>query len=149
MDNSILQIRRQTCCNVMKMMLEKVERHEKNSRRRISHVDSSSVRQRKIISQRIMSQLHKQKESLKRSIIRKRTMTEQSIRREVKSEVQKALDNSSQPTTSKIKPEKKEARTVERSSNRHSTTMENAPKDVGDVYCVCRTPYDNTKYSYF
>lgn len=71
------------CGQVMKSMLDKIEREEKLEQRKLKKQETAEEKQKRALAQKLQGALYKHKESLKSEILKKRALMEKSLQQEI------------------------------------------------------------------
>lgn len=71
------------CAQVMKTMLDRLEREEKQEQKRVRKRETTEERHKRTVQNRLHTTLFKQKETLKKEMLRKRALMEKSLHTEI------------------------------------------------------------------
>ena len=120
----------------MDQIIEKIERNEKNEERKELRKrfreENMVLRMARLNSQKLDSLLQKRKETLKKQIMRKRALLEKDMTQQIQSEI---------AILRKRRYESSDGEETE-----HSFVPKKKAKQEGPLYCVCKTPYNETEY---
>ncbi|KAK1798119.1 hypothetical protein P4O66_000614 [Electrophorus voltai] len=148
------------CNQVMKFILDKIDKDERQAAKRRKREETVEQKRSRQAASKLSALLYKHKEQLKAEILRKRALLDKELQLEVQEELRRDL--------AKIRREKERAQAaaqaaaatpmahkrkheddaVSRSKKKKmiSTTSRNESKKDTKLYCVCKTPYDETKF---
>lgn len=156
--------------SVVDSIIKKIESSEKKEKRKVEKLANVLQKQREQEAARLYNLLVERKERLKLQILRKRELLETVTLRNVQDEIERELGFSegepsvidrtdeiialALPKTSKkktdLKRKKSESQdeTVPEAKKKKKQNMKNVEHMNVDekLYCVCKTPYDNTKF---
>ena len=120
----------------MDQIIEKIERNEKNEERKELRKrfreENMVLRMARLNSQKLDSLLQKRKETLKKQIMRKRALLEKDMTQQIQSEI---------AILRKRRYESSDGEEAE-----YSFVPKKKVKQEGPLYCVCKTPYNETEY---
>ena len=120
----------------MDQIIEKIERNEKNEERKELRKrfreENMVLRMARLNSQKLDSLLQKRKETLKKQIMRKRALLEKDMTQQIQSEI---------AILRKRRYESSDGEEAE-----YSFVSKKKVKQEGPLYCVCKTPYNETEY---
>ena len=120
----------------MDQIIEKIERNEKNEERKEMRKrfreENMVLKMARLNSQKLDSLLQKRKEILKKQIMRKRALLEKDITQQIQGEM--AL-------VRKRRYDSSDGEDLE-----YSSVPKKRLKQEGPLYCVCKTPYNDTEY---
>ncbi|XP_048869228.1 nucleosome-remodeling factor subunit BPTF-like isoform X7 [Brienomyrus brachyistius] len=163
------------CNQVMKFILDKIDKDEKQAAKKRKREESVEQKRSKQNATRLSALLFKHKEQLKAEILKKRALLDKELQLEVQEELKKdlsklrrekekaqaaasqaaaaasqaaaALSTVSSPSTHKRKrdDDKDTTSTKAKKKKMISTTSKDAKKDT-KLYCICKTPYDESKF---
>ena len=124
------------CRRTLDQIIEKIERNEKNEERKEMRKrfreESMVLKMARLNSQKLDSLLQKRKETLKKQIMRKRALLEKDMTQQIHSEM--ALLR------------KRRYESSDGEEGEHSLVPRKKVKQDGPLYCVCKTPYNETEY---
>ncbi|KAK1799264.1 hypothetical protein P4O66_007506 [Electrophorus voltai] len=171
------------CNQVMKFILDKIDKDEKQAAKKRKREESVEQKRSKQNASKLSALLFKHKEQLKAEILKKRALLDKELQVEVQEELRKDLSKlrrekekaqaaasqaaaaaaaaSAQATTltapaamvtsptSSHKRKRDEDRDLPSSKNKKkkmiSTSSKDSKRDT-KLYCVCKTPYDESKF---
>lgn len=166
------RMRRAVCGAVLKSIVEKIEKKEKEEVRKVKKQELEEEKQKRLMVAKLHGTLYKHKEALKREILKKRSLMEKNLQQEIQFEVAEQLkkrqghtpkrfeqgsrqSNSAIltvqqhiasgnkkpiiPAEQVIKPKRKKQKII-------STGANKALNPKSRLYCVCKQPYDDTKF---
>ncbi|KAK3091634.1 hypothetical protein FSP39_021392 [Pinctada imbricata] len=168
------KMRRAVCAAVLKSMVEKIERKEKDELRKVKKQEIEEEKQKRTMVAKLHGTLFKHKEALKKEILKKRSFMEKNLHQEIQLEVAEQLKlrqpnlkkaevtgkGANQallcvqqhlsvrgnqlpippmPPSSLDKPKRKKQKIISTGAGRSIN-----PKSR--LYCVCKQPYDETKF---
>ncbi|KAJ8399676.1 hypothetical protein AAFF_G00407810 [Aldrovandia affinis] len=167
------------CNQVMKFILDKIDKGEKQAAKKRKREESVEQKRSKQNATKLSALLFKHKEQLKAEILKKRALLDKELQLEVQEELKKDLSKlrkekekekaqaaaasqaaasaaqavaltaavTSPPSAHKRKREddKDHTPTKPKKKKMISTTSKDAKKDT-KLYCVCKTPYDESKF---
>uniref|UniRef100_A0A8B9JYE1 Bromodomain PHD finger transcription factor n=1 Tax=Astyanax mexicanus TaxID=7994 RepID=A0A8B9JYE1_ASTMX len=156
------------CAQVMKCILDKIDKDERQEAKKRKREEIVEQKRNKQTASKLSALLHKHKEHLKAEILRKRALLDRQLHLEVQEELKQDL--------AKIQREKARAQaaaaaaaaaaataqvTASLSGNKRKYEDENMAKSKKKkmistnsreskrdptLYCICKTPYDETKF---
>uniref|UniRef100_A0A3B1J7Y0 Nucleosome-remodeling factor subunit BPTF n=1 Tax=Astyanax mexicanus TaxID=7994 RepID=A0A3B1J7Y0_ASTMX len=156
------------CAQVMKCILDKIDKDERQEAKKRKREEIVEQKRNKQTASKLSALLHKHKEHLKAEILRKRALLDRQLHLEVQEELKQDL--------AKIQREKARAQaaaaaaaaaaataqvTASLSGNKRKYEDENMAKSKKKMmistnsreskrdptlYCICKTPYDETKF---
>ncbi|KAL4240135.1 hypothetical protein ACF0H5_000929 [Mactra antiquata] len=85
------QARTAICNQVLKGILDKIEREERKEQKLQKRQESAEEKQKRLAATKIQQTLYKHKEALKKEILRKRSLNERNMQLEIQTEIQEAL----------------------------------------------------------
>ncbi|KAJ7992762.1 hypothetical protein DPEC_G00282040 [Dallia pectoralis] len=165
------------CNQVMKFILDKIDKDEKQAAKKRKKEESVEQKRTKQNATKLSALLFKHKEQLKAEILKKRTLLDKELQLEVQEELRKDISrlrkekekaqaaasqaaaataqaaSSISPTmalpSSAYKRKRDEERDLSSAKPKKkkmiSTTSKDHKKEV-KLYCVCKTPYDESKF---
>uniref|UniRef100_W5N7Z1 Bromodomain PHD finger transcription factor n=1 Tax=Lepisosteus oculatus TaxID=7918 RepID=W5N7Z1_LEPOC len=166
------------CNQVMKFILDKIDKDEKQAAKKRKREESVEQKRSKQNATKLSALLFKHKEQLKSEILKKRALLDKELQLEVQEELKKDLSKlrkekekaqaaasqaaaaaaaaaalasaMSSPTSAashkrKREDEKDSSATKPKKKKMISTTSKDSKKDT-KLYCVCKTPYDESKF---
>ncbi|KAF5897783.1 nucleosome-remodeling factor subunit BPTF isoform X2, partial [Clarias magur] len=152
------------CNQVMKFILDKIDKDERQAARKRKREETVEQKRSKQMAVKLSALLFKHKEQLKAEILKKRALLDRQLQLEVQEELSRDLEKICQererakaaaaaPTqvTSTTSPSahkrKYEDESADKSKKKKmiTTTSRETNKDT-NLYCVCKTPYDETKF---
>ncbi|XP_030649335.1 nucleosome-remodeling factor subunit BPTF [Chanos chanos] len=175
------------CNQVMKFILDKIEKDEKQAAKKRKREESVEQKRSKQNATKLSALLYKHKEQLKAEILKKRALLDKELQLEVQEELRRDLSklrrekekaqaaasqaaaaaaasahaaslSSSSPSSSstaippsssshkrKRDEDKDSSSTKVKKKKMISTTSKDTKKDT-KLYCVCKTPYDESKF---
>ncbi|XP_062874525.1 nucleosome-remodeling factor subunit BPTF isoform X2 [Trichomycterus rosablanca] len=169
------------CNQVMKFILDKIDKDEKQAAKKRKREESVEQKRSKQNASKLSALLFKHKEQLKAEILKKRALLDKELQVEVQEELRKdlsrlrrekekaqavasqaaaaaisaqavSLSTHSSPVTSPPSSHKRkrdEERDAALSKNKKkkmiSTSSKDSKRDT-KLYCVCKTPYDESKF---
>ncbi|KAK2528422.1 Bptf [Columba guinea] len=119
------------CNQVMKYILDKIDKEEKQAAKKRKREESVEQKRSKQNATKLSALLFKHKEQLKAEILKKRALLD----KDIQIEVQKR----------KREEEKDAAASKSKKKKMISTTSKETKKDT-KLYCICKTPYDESKF---
>ncbi|KAL3875950.1 hypothetical protein ACJMK2_033849 [Sinanodonta woodiana] len=81
------QSRLAICGQVLKAMLDKIEREEKQEQKRQRKQESTEEKQKRVLAAKLQGILFKHKEALKKEILRKRSLMEKNLQQELQKDI--------------------------------------------------------------
>ncbi|XP_013407675.1 nucleosome-remodeling factor subunit BPTF [Lingula anatina] len=149
-----------TCKQVMKTMLDKLEKEERASQKQAKKQETAEEKQKRVTATKLQGLLYKQKEALKKDMLKKRDAMEKLYVAEVQADIAeqyKVLKNKGSPRKRKSSEEVdhvivdvttvEEATKVKKKKQKViSTGTPRSQAQQEKLYCICRTPYDDTKF---
>ncbi|XP_062853895.1 nucleosome-remodeling factor subunit BPTF-like isoform X2 [Trichomycterus rosablanca] len=155
------------CNQVMKFILDKIDKDERQAAKKRKQEETMEQKRSKQTASKLSALLHKHKEQLKAEILRKRVLLDKRLQLEVQEELRQdlarihreraqqrvqatAATTATQVTTTystSAYKRKHEDEGLAKSKKKKmiSTTSRESKKDT-KLYCICRTPYDETKF---
>uniref|UniRef100_A0A8C3CVZ0 Bromodomain PHD finger transcription factor n=1 Tax=Cairina moschata TaxID=8855 RepID=A0A8C3CVZ0_CAIMO len=143
------------CNQVMKYILDKIDKEEKQAAKKRKREESVEQKRSKQNASKLSALLFKHKEQLKAEILKKRALLDKELQIEVQVKTQHAASVTSSSSTTVPMPvsSQKRKRDEERDSSASkskkkkmiSTTSKETKKDT-KLYCICKTPYDESKF---
>ncbi|CAC5424118.1 BPTF [Mytilus coruscus] len=160
------QMRKMVCNQVIRSIVDKIERKEKEAMRKVKKQELEDEKHKKLLAAKLQQALFKHKEIVKKDILKKRALMEKNLQQDIQLEV--AAELKKRPVQQQI-PTKQLKVT-------HGITQQTIQTPIQDVpplqpppskrkkqkvistgggralnpkeklYCVCRTPYDDTKF---
>ncbi|XP_067672997.1 nucleosome-remodeling factor subunit BPTF-like [Haliotis asinina] len=164
------QMRLSVCNQVLKTLLDKIEREEKQEQKRQRKQESVEEKQKRVMATKLQGALFKHKEALKKEILRKRTLMEKNLQQDILMEVADKLKKQTKSPTKPAPPVrplpagtsvvggKKKLETLppqappetaaakKRKQKIISTGGGRAFNPKEKLYCICKTPYDDSKF---
>uniref|UniRef100_H3D9E3 Bromodomain PHD finger transcription factor n=1 Tax=Tetraodon nigroviridis TaxID=99883 RepID=H3D9E3_TETNG len=160
------------CNQVMKFLLDRIDKDERQAAKRKKKEEVVEAKRRLANASKLSSLLYRHKESLKMEILKKRALLDKELQLEAQEELKRDLlqmrqekerahrlqhahSNSSQhhytPASSAHKRKREEEREVatptkSKKKKMISTTSTKESKKDTKLYCICKTPYDETKF---
>ncbi|OXB75569.1 UNVERIFIED_CONTAM: hypothetical protein H355_015685 [Colinus virginianus] len=119
------------CNQVMKYILDKIDKEEKQAAKKRKREESVEQKRSKQNATKLSALLFKHKEQLKAEILKKRALLDKELQIEVQ---KRKRDEERDLSASKSKKKKM-----------ISTTSKETKKDT-KLYCICKTPYDESKF---
>ncbi|XP_050394423.2 nucleosome-remodeling factor subunit BPTF [Patella vulgata] len=158
--------------NTLKGILDKIEKEEKIEQKRQRKMESVEEKQKRITAAKQQGALLKQKEVLKKEILRKRSLMEKNLQQEIQLEIAGQVKKKKTsptkittpitshpqhlPSASQIIRQPVAVPLAETDSNHQpskkkkqkliSTGISKAFNPKERLYCICKTPYDDTKF---
>ncbi|KAJ8264107.1 hypothetical protein GJAV_G00145260 [Gymnothorax javanicus] len=161
------------CNQVMKFILDKIDKGEKQAAKKRKREESVEQKRSKQNATKLSALLFKHKEQLKAEILKKRALLDKELQLEVQEELKKDLSKLrkekekeraqaaataaqaaaltttvTSPTSThkrKREDEKDHTPTKPKKKKMISTTSKDTKKDT-KLYCICKTPYDESKF---
>lgn len=165
------QVRLSVCSQVMKSMLDKIEKEEKVEQKRIKKQESAEEKQKRVMATKLQAILFKQKEALKKEILRKRSLMEKNLQQDIQMEINERIKQKKKKPASKTHvtttPPTNAVRRKEDTLNASvaapptpasvtsskkkkqkiiSTGSSKSFNPAEKLYCICKTPYDDSKF---
>uniref|UniRef100_A0A665VLW8 Bromodomain PHD finger transcription factor n=1 Tax=Echeneis naucrates TaxID=173247 RepID=A0A665VLW8_ECHNA len=163
------------CNQVMKYILDRIDKDERQAAKRKKKEEVVEAKRRLANASKLSSLLYRHKESLKMEILKKRALLDKELQLEAQEELkrdllrmrrekeraQAAAQQAAQAaaaahhTTTTVAPTHKRKREEERETVQSakskkkkmiSTTSTKESKKDTKLYCLCKTPYDETKF---
>ncbi|UYV79250.1 BPTF [Cordylochernes scorpioides] len=159
------------CQQVIRGMLDKIEREEKSTQRRQKAKESAEERKVRANAHKLQAILFKETELLRREIMKKRALIEKELQIEIQAELQEdlakraPLQNSNRiltpPTSTTVSRQVSPTKTVIRERKRKASESERpavvikkqklaaSPKpsrQPNKLYCICKKPYDKNRF---
>ncbi|XP_060724657.1 nucleosome-remodeling factor subunit BPTF-like isoform X2 [Tachysurus vachellii] len=149
------------CNQVMKFILDKIDKDERQEARKRKREETVAQKHSKQMAMKLSALLFKHKEQLKAEILKKRALLDRQLQLEVQEELRRDLEkicrereqvqsasdfqitSTTSPTTYKRRYEEEIAA---RSKKKMITTTSRETKKDTKLYCICKTPYDETKF---
>lgn len=75
--------RRQVCTQVLKNIVDRIERRERDALRKIKKQEMEDEKQKKLIAAKLQGTLFKHKEMVKKEILKKRALMEKNLQQEI------------------------------------------------------------------
>ncbi|OWK58285.1 Nucleosome-remodeling factor subunit BPTF [Lonchura striata] len=119
------------CNQVMKYILDKIDKEEKQAAKKRKREESVEQKRSKQNATKLSALLFKHKEQLKAEILKKRALLDKDLQIEVQ---KRKREEEKDCSASKSKKKKM-----------ISTTSKETKKDT-KLYCICKTPYDESKF---
>ena len=120
----------------MDQIIEKIERNEKNEERKEMRKrfreENMVLKMARLNSQKLDSLLQKRKETLKKQIMRKRALLEKDMTQQIQGELAILRKRSCESSDGE--------------ETEYSYVPKKRVKQEGPLYCVCKTPYNDTEY---
>ncbi|KAF4080090.1 hypothetical protein AMELA_G00166420 [Ameiurus melas] len=150
------------CNQVMKFILDKIDKDERQAARKRKREETVEQKRSKQMAVKLSALLFKHKEQLKAEILKKRALLDRQLQLEVQEELRRDLEKICQereraqaataaqvtgttsPSTYKRKYEEENA-AKSKKKKMITTTSRETKKDT-KLYCICKTPYDETKF---
>ncbi|KAK3575101.1 hypothetical protein QTP86_020698 [Hemibagrus guttatus] len=150
------------CNQVMKFILDKIDKDERQEARKRKREETVAQKHSKQMAMKLSALLFKHKEQLKAEILKKRVLLDRQLQLEVQEELRQDLEkicqereqaqatadaqitSTTSPTTYKRKYEE-EISAKSKKKKMITTTSRETKKDT-KLYCICKTPYDETKF---
>ncbi|KAI5613581.1 nucleosome-remodeling factor subunit BPTF isoform X6, partial [Silurus asotus] len=148
------------CNQVMKFILDKIDKDERQAAKKRKREETVEQKRSKQMAIKLSALLFKHKEQLKAEILKKRALLDRQLQMEVQEELRQDLEKICQErqqteaaaqVTSTTSPSpykrKYEEENVAKSKKKKmiTTTSRETKKDT-KLYCICKTPYDETKF---
>ncbi|KAK3598854.1 hypothetical protein CHS0354_008596 [Potamilus streckersoni] len=161
------QSRLAICGQVLKGMLDKIEREEKQEQKRQRKQESTEEKQKRVMAAKLQGILFKHKEALKKEILRKRSLMEKNLQQELQAKKKQSTAKSAVlpmivggqvkkqpdvpasiipplPPTSAQAAESAKAKKRKQKVIFTGNTKSLNPKRK--LYCICKTPYDDSRF---
>ncbi|XP_066520172.1 nucleosome-remodeling factor subunit BPTF-like [Hoplias malabaricus] len=148
------------CAQVMKCILDKIDKDERQEAKKRKREETVEQKRSKQLASKLSAILYKHKEQLKAEILRKRALLDRRLQGEVQEELrqdllkiqrekeraQAAAAAAAQVSASISGHKRKhEDENAARSKMMSSTGSRENKKEI-KLYCICKTPYDETKF---
>uniref|UniRef100_A0A4W3K0W8 Bromodomain PHD finger transcription factor n=1 Tax=Callorhinchus milii TaxID=7868 RepID=A0A4W3K0W8_CALMI len=156
------------CNQVMKYILDKIDKEEKQAAKKRKRDETVEQKRSKQNATKLSALLFKHKEQLKAEILKKRALLDKELQIEVQEELKRdvsrlkrekekvqtatvhaatvtALSAVPAAVTQKRKRDEEKESTKTKKKKMISTTSKESKKDT-KLYCICKTPYDESKY---
>lgn len=78
-----MSYRKQVCTQVLKNIVDRIERREKDALRKIKKQELEDEKQKKLIAAKLQGTLFKHKEMVKKEILKKRALMERNLQQEI------------------------------------------------------------------
>ncbi|XP_071108199.1 nucleosome-remodeling factor subunit BPTF-like [Haliotis cracherodii] len=164
------QMRLSVCNQVLKTLLDKIEREEKQEQKRQRKQESVEEKQKRVMATKLQGALFKHKEALKKEILRKRTLMEKNLQQDILMEVADKLKKQTKsptkppatlrtlpPGTSVAGGKKKLETLMPQTPSESAAAKKRKQKIISTgggrafnpkekLYCICKTPYDDAKF---
>uniref|UniRef100_A0A0L8FKB1 Uncharacterized protein n=2 Tax=Octopus bimaculoides TaxID=37653 RepID=A0A0L8FKB1_OCTBM len=162
------QIRLSVCSQALKNILDKIEREEKVEQKRIKKQECAEEKQKRVIASKLQAVLFKQKEALKKEILRKRSLMEKNLQHDIQMEINECIKKQKKKTvtkaavaaTSPVAARRKDdtvnasvaaptapaAVTVSKKKKQKIISTGKSFNPAEKLYCICKTPYDDSKF---
>lgn len=159
------QMRKVVCNQVIRTIVDKIERKEKDALRKVKKQELEDEKQKKIVAAKLQGALFKHKEAVKKEILKKRALMEKNLQQDIQLEVASELKK--RPVQQQ-NPAKRNASHVVPQQTIQSPPQETPPlqpppskrkkqkiistgggrafNPKEKLYCICRTPYEDTKF---
>uniref|UniRef100_A0A6Q2XZS1 Bromodomain PHD finger transcription factor n=1 Tax=Esox lucius TaxID=8010 RepID=A0A6Q2XZS1_ESOLU len=145
------------CNQVMKFILDKIDKDEKQAAKKRKKEEAGEQKRTKANATKLSSLLYRHKETLKAEILKKRALLDKELRpppsgpQAAAAHAQHSLTHTSHltsPTSAhkRKREEEREAATKAKKKKMISTTTSRDSKKEIKLYCVCKTPYDESKF---
>ncbi|KAM9483687.1 nucleosome-remodeling factor subunit BPTF-like isoform 1-T1 [Clarias gariepinus] len=152
------------CNQVMKFILDKIDKDERQAARKRKREETIEQKRSKQMAVKLSALLFKHKEQLKAEILKKRALLDRQLQLEVQEELRRDLEKICQErerakaaaaapaqVTSTTSPSaykrKYEDGNVDKSKKKKMiTTTSRETNNDTNLYCICKTPYDETKF---
>eukprot|EP00058_Branchiostoma_floridae_P004689 XP_002590177.1 hypothetical protein BRAFLDRAFT_126069 [Branchiostoma floridae] len=145
------------CNQVMKHILDTIDREEKADQKKRKKEETAEQKRSKAMALKLQTTLFKHKEQLRKDMLKKRSLMEKEITKEVQDELKHELKkkghkrkgsetaSSGLEDTPKKKKKAEKPTKAEGKSKMIRTSQSSRDKDR-KLYCVCKTPYDATQF---
>ncbi|XP_078611546.1 nucleosome-remodeling factor subunit BPTF-like isoform X3 [Branchiostoma floridae x Branchiostoma japonicum] len=145
------------CNQVMKHILDTIDREEKADQKKRKKEETAEQKRSKAMALKLQTTLFKHKEQLRKDMLKKRSLMEKEITKEVQDELKHELKkkghkrkgsetaSSGLEDTPKKKKKAEKPAKAEGKSKMIRTSQSSRDKDR-KLYCVCKTPYDATQF---
>ncbi|XP_012588436.1 PREDICTED: nucleosome-remodeling factor subunit BPTF [Condylura cristata] len=149
------------CNQVMKYILDKIDKEEKQAAKKRKREESVEQKRSKQNATKLSALLFKHKEQLKAEILKKRALLDKDLQIEVQEELKRdlkikrerelvqatAVAPAALPAASqkRKREEEKDSSSKSKKKKMISTTSKETKKDT-KLYCICKTPYDESKF---
>ncbi|XP_066291354.1 nucleosome-remodeling factor subunit BPTF-like isoform X2 [Branchiostoma lanceolatum] len=145
------------CNQVMKHILDTIDREEKADQKKRKKEETAEQKRSKAMALKLQTTLFKHKEQLRKDMLKKRSLMEKEITKEVQDELKHELKkkghkrkgsetaSSGLEDTPKKKKKAEKPAKAEGKSKMIRTSQSGRDKDR-KLYCVCKTPYDATQF---
>ncbi|XP_029635778.1 nucleosome-remodeling factor subunit BPTF isoform X3 [Octopus sinensis] len=162
------QIRLSVCSQAIKNILDKIEREEKVEQKRIKKQECAEEKQKRVIASKLQAVLFKQKEALKKEILRKRSLMEKNLQHDIQMEINECIKKQKKKTvtkaavaaTSPVAARRKDDTlnasvaaptapapvTVSKKKKQKIISTGKSFNPAEKLYCICKTPYDDSKF---
>ncbi|OWF46473.1 nucleosome-remodeling factor subunit NURF301-like isoform X2 [Mizuhopecten yessoensis] len=155
------QNRLTVCGQVLRNVIEKIEKKERDDGRRMKKQEMEEEKHKRLMVAKLQGTLFKHKEALKKEILKKRSIMEKNLQQEIQAEVNEQLkkrkkkpDSPGRPlvtVTSQKAPLLNQDQTImteepKRKKQKIISTGGRAFNPKEKLYCVCKLPYDTTKF---
>ncbi|KAL7890863.1 hypothetical protein AOLI_G00003390 [Acnodon oligacanthus] len=154
------------CAQVMKCILDKIDKDERQEAKKRKREETVEQKRSKQTASKLSVLLYKRKEQLKAEILRKRALLDRQLQQEAQEELRQDLLNiqrereqaqaaaaaaaaaATQVTTTLSAQKRKleDESTAKMKKKKMITTTSRETKKDTKLYCICKTPYDETKF---
>ncbi|XP_060074835.1 nucleosome-remodeling factor subunit NURF301-like [Ylistrum balloti] len=149
------------CGQVLRNVIEKIEKKERDESRRMKKQEMEEEKHKRLMVAKLQGTLFKHKEALKKEILKKRSIMEKNLQQEIQAEVNEQLKKRKKKPDSPVRPLVTVTSQKAPILNPDQTIAQDEPKrkkqkiiSTGSrafnpkekLYCVCKTPYDATKF---
>ncbi|XP_035303892.1 nucleosome-remodeling factor subunit BPTF isoform X14 [Cricetulus griseus] len=136
------------CNQVMKYILDKIDKEEKQAAKKRKREESVEQKRSKQNASKLSALLFKHKEQLKAEILKKRALLDKELQIQVQEELKRDLKMKRERDMAQLVQKRKREEEKDSKSKKKkmiSTTSKEAKKDTR-LYCICKTPYDESKF---
>ncbi|VDI43251.1 nucleosome-remodeling factor subunit BPTF [Mytilus galloprovincialis] len=161
------QMRKMVCNQAIRSIVDKIERKEKEAMRKVKKQELEDEKHKKMLAAKLQQALFKHKEIVKKDILKKRALMEKNLQQDIQLEVAAELKKRPVQQQIPIKQQKvshgiPQQQTIQtptqdvpplqpppskrKKQKIISTGGGRALNPKEKLYCVCRTPYDDTKF---
>uniref|UniRef100_A0A665UW85 Nucleosome-remodeling factor subunit BPTF-like n=1 Tax=Echeneis naucrates TaxID=173247 RepID=A0A665UW85_ECHNA len=126
------------CNQVMKFILDKIEKDEKQAAKKRKKEEVVEQKRSKQNATKLTALLYKHKEQLKAEILKKRALLDKELQLQVQVSTYKDRDRDRDK-------ERDSSSSKHKKKKKLSSTSKDHKKDT-KLYCICKTPYDESKF---
>ncbi|XP_046701308.1 nucleosome-remodeling factor subunit BPTF-like isoform X2 [Silurus meridionalis] len=148
------------CNQVMKFILDKIDKDERQAAKKRKREETVEQKRSKQMAIKLSALLFKHKEQLKAEILKKRALLDRQLQLEVQEELRQDLEKicqerqqteaaaqvTSTTSPSPYKRKYEEENAAKSKKKKMITTTSRETKKDTKLYCICKTPYDETKF---